>query len=104
MTNINPLSEADIRTFLEQEEDWRFEENRLKTAVTVDSFETAIEVISEMAVVASKMDHHPFLTNVYNQLSFALCTHHVGDKVTEKDLLLAKEISRIIRQKKKNSE
>ena len=44
---------------------------------------------------ADAMDHHPEWTNVYDRVSILLCTHSAGDKVTAKDVELARRIERI---------
>jgi 4a-hydroxytetrahydrobiopterin dehydratase len=41
------------------------------------------------------MNHHPKLFNVYNSVQIQLTTHDAGNKVTEKDLNLAKAIETI---------
>ena len=51
--------------------------------------------MTKVAIVAEKMNHHPNWSNVYNKVSFELNTHDAGDKVTEKDHQLAKEIDKL---------
>lgn len=50
--------------------------------------------MTQVALIAERMDHHPDWKNVYNQLWIELFTHDSGG-ITEKDLLLAKEISKL---------
>lgn len=87
---------TEIESFLKDLPEWKYEDNSLKSSFILPDFETSIEVINEVAKVATKMDHHPRLTNTYNQLEFSLCTHSVGDKVTSYDLALAKAVSDIV--------
>ena len=49
-----------------------------------------------MALVAEKMNHHPHITNVYNQVSLTLNTHDAGNTVTDKDRKLASEIDKLV--------
>jgi 4a-hydroxytetrahydrobiopterin dehydratase len=45
--------------------------------------------MTNIAIVAEKMDHHPEWYNVYNRVDITLTTHDSGG-VTEKDIALAK--------------
>ena len=98
MTNASPLNIEEIDNFTSKNPDWSFEDNKLKAKFEFGSFEEAIKIINEIATVCSKMDHHPLMTNVYNRLMFSIATHRAGDKVTQLDVELAKEISRIIKE------
>lgn len=71
---------------------WVSENNRLKKTFKFKDFTEAFGFMTKVALVAEKMNHHPFWTNVYNTVSFELSTHDKGDKVTEKDRKLAKAI------------
>ncbi len=53
------------------------------------TFREAFAFMTEVALSAEKMDHHPEWTNVYNRVSVKLSTHDAGGKVTEKDRRLA---------------
>ena len=86
----------ETQDFLTVHQDWRFEENHLKSSFKLADFETAVAVMSEVFKVAARMDHHPRLTNTYDQLDFSLCTHSAGDKVTSYDIALAQEIDLIV--------
>ena len=97
-TKEDILDDQAIETFLAEHDDWTYEGGRLKASYNLQTFEQAIEVINKIAEVASAMDHHPFMTNVYNRLTFSLCTHSLGDVVTKLDVELAKRISEIIKQ------
>ncbi|MEM6843024.1 MAG: 4a-hydroxytetrahydrobiopterin dehydratase [Bacteroidota bacterium] len=74
---------------------WKEEDNKLKKSFEFKDFVEAFGFMSRVAIVAEKMDHHPFMTNGYNQVSFELNTHDAGDIVTEKDHKLAAEIDKL---------
>lgn len=76
--------------------DWIEEDNRLKKSFQFKDFVTAFGFMSKVAIVAEKMNHHPYWTNVYNTVSFELTTHDAGNKVTEKDHELAKAIDLLV--------
>jgi len=54
-------------------------------------FASAFGFMSEIAVVAEAMNHHPQWYNVYNRVDVTLTTHDAGG-VTEKDITLAKRM------------
>jgi 4a-hydroxytetrahydrobiopterin dehydratase len=74
---------------------WKEEDNKLKKTFEFDDFITAFGFMSQVAIVAEKMNHHPNWSNVYNSVSFELNTHDAGDKVTDKDRKLAEEIDKL---------
>ncbi len=45
---------------------------------------------------AEKQVHHPELFNVYNTVKISLSTHDADDKVTQKDVDLAKAIESVL--------
>ena len=94
-TKADTLNDQEIQSFLSSYPGWTYEDGRLRASYQLGSFEQAIEMINKVAFVASAMDHHPSITNVYNRLSFSLCTHSVGDVVTKLDVELAKKIAEI---------
>ena len=48
--------------------------------------------MSQVALVAEKMNHHPEWTNVYNRVTITLRTHDEGNVLTDKDITLAAKI------------
>jgi len=79
---------------------WKEEENRLKATFKFKNFTEAFAFMNEVAFAAERMDHHPNWENVYNQVSFQLCTHSADNTVTEKDHQLAQSISEIFEKYK----
>lgn len=77
---------------------WKEEHHQLKRDLEFASFVEAFGFMSQVALVAEKMNHHPNWSNVYNKVSISLSTHDAGDVVTEKDRKLASEIDKIFRK------
>jgi 4a-hydroxytetrahydrobiopterin dehydratase len=75
---------------------WTEENNRLKKTFTFKNFNQAFGFMTKVALVAEKMDHHPYWTNVYNMVTFELSTHDAGDTVSDKDHKLAKAIDLLV--------
>ena len=47
--------------------------------------------MSQVALLAEKMDHHPEWSNVYNRVDIELTTHDLGG-ISMRDITLAKQI------------
>lgn len=75
---------------------WVEKNNRLKKTFKFKDFIQAFGFMTKVALVAEKMDHHPFWTNVYNVVDIELSTHDAGDIVTDKDRKLAKAIDQLL--------
>lgn len=75
---------------------WKEENNKLKQTFEFKNFIEAFGFMSQVAIVAEKLNHHPNWSNVYNQVTIELNTHDAGDIVTEKDHELAAAIDKII--------
>ena len=58
-------------------------------------FVEALSFIVKIGVLAEKAYHHPEIWNVYNRVSITLSTHDAGG-VTDKDIMLASEITNLI--------
>jgi 4a-hydroxytetrahydrobiopterin dehydratase len=75
---------------------WTEENNSLKREFELGDFVEAFSFMTKVALLAEKMDHHPFWTNVYNKVTIELSTHDAGDIVTDKDVKLAEEIDLLL--------
>jgi 4a-hydroxytetrahydrobiopterin dehydratase len=58
------------------------------------TFREAWGFMSEVALLAEKMDHHPEWFNVYNRVEIILTTHDV-EGLSERDIALARVIDEI---------
>lgn len=57
-------------------------------------FDEAFRFMSQVAVVAEDMNHHPEWFNVWNKVQVTLSTHDSGG-LTERDIALAHAMNRI---------
>ncbi len=71
---------------------WTETENKLYKKFKFKDFSEAFSFMTQVALEAEKMDHHPLWTNVYNTVEIWLSTHDAGDVVTDKDRKLAEVI------------
>lgn len=75
---------------------WKEENNSLKKVFKFNDFTEAFGFMTQVALIAEKMDHHPNWSNVYNTVTIELTTHDAGNKVTELDRKLANAIDALI--------
>lgn len=95
MPSRTPLSNEEIDDALGKLDEWTFEDDHLKKSFSFDDFRAAVAFIIRLSFEAEEMNHHPTLTNVYNEVDIALNTHDAGGKVTEMDLELARKIDQL---------
>jgi len=74
---------------------WKEEDDALSASFQFKNFREAFAFMSEVAIEAEKMNHHPNWSNVWNKVDFKLNTHDAGDVVTDKDHTLAKKIDEV---------
>lgn len=74
---------------------WEEKDNKLQKTFKFNNFVEAFGFMSQVALKAEKMNHHPEWKNVYNQVHIELTTHSAGSTVTDKDKELAEEINKI---------
>ncbi len=75
---------------------WIEKNNKLKADFQFEDFISAFGFMTKVAILAEKMNHHPFWSNVYNKVTIALSTHDAGDIVTNKDREMAKAIDKLL--------
>ena len=81
----------ELNTSLPPEEQWILNGNRLYITFTFNSFIRAFGWMSQMAIWAEKMNHHPEWSNTYNKVAVNLITHDVGG-ISELDIKLANKM------------
>lgn len=74
---------------------WTEEDNKLKRTFQFQNFVEAFGFMTQVAILAEKMDHHPYWSNVYNTVAIELCTHDKGNIVTDRDHKLAAAIDQL---------
>ncbi len=88
------MSEVDVIVQLEQlEAGWSVAPDRKSvcTKLKFETFAAAWAFMTEVAIGAERLDHHPEWQNVYNRVEIKLTTHD-ADGLTERDLELANVI------------
>ena len=75
---------------------WKEESNKLTKTFTFKDFSQAFAFMTQVALVAEKMNHHPTWSNTWNKVSIELCTHDAGNTITDKDRKLAEAIDGLV--------
>jgi len=86
------VSEVSVR--LGELPGWALHAGKLRREFRFGDFSEAFAFMTRVAMLAEHHAHHPDWSNVYNRVTIDLWTHDVGG-ITERDLALAREISRV---------
>lgn len=94
---IEALSEAERAEALDGLPDWDYEEGRDAITRTVQfaDFIEAFGFMTQVALIAERMNHHPEWTNVWNRVDILLTTHDAGG-LSGRDVELAEAIDAIV--------
>jgi 4a-hydroxytetrahydrobiopterin dehydratase len=88
------MTASEIGTALKNVAGWQADgESAIAKAFKFGDHIEAMGFVNRVALAAEKMDHHPELTIVYNNVSIRLNTHDVGG-VSAKDFELAAAIEK----------
>jgi 4a-hydroxytetrahydrobiopterin dehydratase len=101
MPHLRALATDEVQTQLEalnvksHPEAWHLEQDHIRKTIVFKNFVEAFGFMTQVALVAEKMNHHPEWRNVYRTVEIHLTTHDVGG-LSELDLTLAQHIDRIL--------
>lgn len=88
------LTDETLVTTLEGLPGWVLRENKLHRVLNFADFVEAFGFMSQVALIAERMNHHPEWCNVYKTVAISLTTHDAGG-ITQKDIDLAQTINRL---------
>ena len=88
MTELRRLDDTDIAAHLAALDGWELDGDRIRRTFRFESFTHAFGWMSEIAIIAEKLNHHPEWSNVYNRVTVELTTHDV-DGLSDLDFTLA---------------
>ena len=77
---------------------WRIQDRRLEKTFQFTDFTTAFAFMTQVALAAERMNHHPEWRNVYRTVEIALTTHDAGG-LTALDFELAVVMERAADQR-----
>lgn len=90
------MHQPDLQFELTQLTAWQADKDALIRTLVFENFTKAIAFIIQLSFVAEALNHHPEIYNVYNKVTLRLSTHDAGNKVTLKDIELAKQIDNLV--------
>lgn len=89
------LTDQEIQEHLATLPGWQHENHKLKKTFLFQNFKEALSFLVHVGLYAECMDHHPEIYNVYHRVVIELTTHDAGNRVTNKDITLAKAIEKV---------
>ena len=96
------LSDDDVRNSIAElnESSWELKDGKLVKSFQFPSFIKAIDYVNEIAILAERLDHHPIITINWKTVKLSLKSFDI-DAITNRDIVLAKEINKLEDQLKK---
>lgn len=96
MSRPQKLTTDAVETGMNELDGWSMVEGRkaIHKTFTFKNFVQAFGFMTQSAIIAEKIDHHPEWSNVYKKVEVMLTTHDV-DGLTELDFKLAKAMDKI---------
>ncbi|GAB3230355.1 4a-hydroxytetrahydrobiopterin dehydratase [Glycomyces halotolerans] len=91
-----PLTEAEIELALSELPGWSHNGDRLEQTWAFDGHLPAVAAAVSVGWVQERRNHHADLTIRYNKLSVSTTTHSAGNKVSAKDVDLARAVSDLL--------
>ncbi|MEB4592933.1 4a-hydroxytetrahydrobiopterin dehydratase [Candidatus Thiothrix sp. Deng01] len=91
---IEKLTDDALAVILEGLPGWVLREGKLHRVLNFNDFVEAFGFMSQVALVAERMNHHPEWCNVYKTVAISLTTHDAGG-ITQKDINLAEAINHL---------
>ena len=95
MTPRRKLTTTEIEAALARVPAWQLRDGKLHRQLTFETFVEAFGLMSQVALLAERANHHPEWSNVYNRVDIDLSTHDVGG-ISKLDFALAEEIDALV--------
>ena len=82
------LTETEIQNNLKNLDGWSVINGKLHKEFKFENFVAAFGFMTQLALIAESMNHHPEWFNVYNRVTIDMMTHD-ADGITELDIKFA---------------
>ena len=92
---MEPADNMQIKEFIGEHKSWKIKDGKLHQEFVFKNFIEAFGFMTQAALIAEKLNHHPEWFNVYKTVSVDLTTHE-ADGITERDFALAKAMDVIV--------
>lgn len=97
-----PLTDEQVQTALNELDGWTLDDDKLFRSLRFRGFSQAFAFMTQVALQAEKVDHHPEWFNVYNRVDLWLTTHDAGG-ISGRDVALAQWINALLAQSREAS-
>ena len=81
-------TDKEIDEFIKHHSRWIIKNRKLHREFKFENFIEAFEFMSQVAIAAENLNHHPEWFNIYNKVTIDLSTHETN-AITERDFQLA---------------
>ncbi len=98
MTNSmsTPLDSDQIKLALNGLKMWTYKDDKLLMDIKLKNFSEALSFLVKVGIEAERLNHHPEIHNIYNRVTLKLTTHDAANRVTQKDIVLARAIENLL--------
>ncbi|GAA0298593.1 4a-hydroxytetrahydrobiopterin dehydratase [Psychrosphaera haliotis] len=86
---------TDINAPLEAEKQWQIVDGKLHKEFVFKNFIQAFGFMTQVAIHAEKLIHHPEWSNVWNKVVIDLVTHDV-DGISDLDIKMIKRMEKLV--------
>jgi len=96
--SVQSLGPDEVKRALEALPGWGLAENgtKLICEIKFPDFRAAIAFIVRLGFECEDQNHHAEIFNAYNIVKLGLNTHDAGNRITEKDLQLARKVGELV--------
>ncbi len=88
------LTDADIQNNLKNLDGWSVIDGKLHKEFKFENFVEAFGFMTQLALIAESLNHHPEWFNVYNRVTIDMMTHD-ADGITELDIKFAEHANEL---------
>jgi 4a-hydroxytetrahydrobiopterin dehydratase len=92
---IEKMSSAQVEAELKSLNGWELKNDKLHRELKFKNFVQAWGFMTQIAILAQEMDHHPEWFNVYSRVTIDLTTHEANG-ISSRDFELAQKIDKVV--------
>jgi len=93
--SVEKMTPQQIQAGLGDLAGWELKNDKLRRELKFKNFVQAFGFMTQIAVLAEQMNHHPEWSNVYNRVTIDLTTHEAGG-ISQLDFDLATKIDAVV--------
>jgi 4a-hydroxytetrahydrobiopterin dehydratase len=86
------LEQNEIEEKLKDLPGWSYSDDKISKTYEFKDFMDSLSFVNSLAPFFEENDHHPDVHIMYSKILFELQRFDVGEKVTDRDFLIAKKI------------